>query len=326
MNIVGKISLCLCTSLCTSLLAGPVELKLHSLEGVPLEQIGVGVPFLIDVTASGRDTRQKPDIAGLEKFEVSQAGMRVFTVNNDTSITFNYKVRIDTPGTYTIGPATMVINGRPVRSKPIQIIVGNEQLIDKDYMKKQQDEIQEAFLKLSIDQDKVYLGQRLKLTLSFFGRPDEAKFDRIEEPHLANFTVAQREGPITSNEIVNGKPYNVLTWHWNVYPTKVGSLVIPACSADFEAISDFQDELSFFSRFFKFQSERKRVYSNAATLQVNPLPAYNQKVHAIGDFKSISAQINPSTAKEGEGMVLLIEVEGDGNLAALETLQLEKYA
>ena len=323
MNIVGKIGLCICACLNISVVAVPLELKIQSIEGVPLEQVGVGVPFLVDVTASGRDTRQKPEIAGLETFDVNQTGMRVFTINGDTSITFTYKVRIDKPGTYTIGPATMVLNGRPVQSKSIQINVGAEQLIDKDYMKKQQAEIQEAFLKLSVDNEKVYVGQRLMVTLSFYGRPDETKLERIEEPSLTAFTVGTREGPVTSSEVVNGKSYTVLTWHWDLYPKQAGTLVIPASWADFESVAEAHDQLSFFSPFFRFRSEHKRIYSNAVTLHVKALPAFKGKVHAIGEFKDISAQINPSTAKEGEGMVLLIEVEGDGNLAAIDTLQLD---
>lgn len=306
-----------------SVLATSLELNIQSIEGVPLEQIGIGVPFLVNVTASGRDTRQKPEIAGLEKFDVKQAGMRVFTINGDTSITYNYKVMIDTPGTYTIGPATMVINGRPVQSKPVRINVGSDQIIDKDYMKKKQAETQEALLKMSVDQDNVYVGQRLKLTLSFYAQPDIAKLERIEEPGLKAFSGGARQGPETSTQVINGKSYTVLTWSWDVYPNKVGSLVIPACWADFESVAQVEDSLSFFSSFFRYRTEHKRIYSNATTVHVQPLPAYKGKVDAIGDFKNISAQINPSTAKEGEGMVLLIEVEGDGNLAALDTLPLQ---
>lgn len=304
-------------------MAAPIEIKIQSLEGVPIEQVGIGVPFLVEVTASGRDTRQKPEITGFENFEVTQAGMRVFSINGQATITHTYKVRIDNAGTYTIGPATMVLNGKPAQSQSINIIVGNEQLVDKDYMKKQQSEIKEAFLKLSVDRDKVYVGQRLKVTLSFYSKTQQAKLDRIEEPSLASFDVGKREGPVTTSEVINGTMYTVLTWSWDLFPKQAGSLVIPACWADFESFSEADDQLSFFSPFFRFRAEHKRVYSNAATIRVRQLPAHKGKVHALGEFKSISAHINPSTAQEGEGMVLSIEIEGDGNLAALETLPLE---
>ena len=51
-NIVGKyISIVLIASSGVSLYAAPVELKIRALDGAPLETAGVGVPFLVEVTA-----------------------------------------------------------------------------------------------------------------------------------------------------------------------------------------------------------------------------------------------------------------------------------
>ena len=116
--------------------AAPVELKIKSLEGAPIETAGIGVPFLVEVTSAGRDTYQKPKIAGLDTFQVQTAGIRVFTVNGDTSSTYTYKVRIDQPGTFVIGPAVLSVNGVQSQSKAVRVTVGNTQIIDPAYAKK----------------------------------------------------------------------------------------------------------------------------------------------------------------------------------------------
>ena len=58
-------------------------------------------------------------------------------------------------------------------------------------------------------------------------------------------------------------------------------------------------------------------------MTVQELPAYKGHVDAVGTFKSFDAKINPPVAQEGEGMVLMLEVEGDGDLTNIPTLQLQ---
>ena len=58
-------------------------------------------------------------------------------------------------------------------------------------------------------------------------------------------------------------------------------------------------------------------------LTIEELPAYKGHVDAVGTFKRFDAQINPSVAQEGEGMVLILEIEGDGDLANIPTLPLK---
>lgn len=66
------------------------------------------------------------------------------------------------------------------------------------------------------------------------------------------------------------------------------------------------------------RSERKRVYSNAITVKVNPLPPYTEPIKAVGVFDRFSTEITPNVIKEGEAMVLGLEIEGSGNMHILE--------
>ena len=63
-------------------------------------------------------------------------------------------------------------------------------------------------------------------------------------------------------------------------------------------------------------------YGPVQALDNADIDLYAGQVHAVGSFERISADIKPSIAKEGEGMVLTIEIEGVGNLQAIATPKL----
>ena len=255
------------------LCAVPVELKIKSLDGAPLETAGIGVPFLVEVAAAGRDTSQKPKIAGLDKFQVQTAGIRVFTVNGDTSSTYTYKVRIDQPGSFVIGPAVLSIDGVQSQSKALRVSVGNTQVIDPAYAKKVRADSQDALVQLSVDKTGSFVGERVIVTLTFMGKKDKAKLEHLEEPNIPDFHMGTKVGPIVGSQTLNGSEYVTVTWTWEFFPQKAGQFVLPACGADYQIENEMNDNLSFFSPFFRVRVERKRTYSNAVTLTVDELPA-----------------------------------------------------
>lgn len=301
----------------------PVELKVKSLEGAPLQMAGVGVPFLVEVTARGRDASQKPKIAGLDKFQVQTAGIRVYSINGDASTTYTYKVRVDSPGSFVIGPAVLSIDGTQSQSKAVSIMVGNKQVIDQAYAKKVRADTNDAFIELSVDKNQVFVGERFTCSLTFLGKKGTVKLEALEEPKIPECTIGTKTGPLTGPRTINGVHYESITWTWQLFPKAAGTIVIPASGANYQVEQEANDSLSFFSPFFKFRAERKRTYSNAATIKVEPLPETKAHVDATGIFKSFDSKINPSVAQQGEGMVLLLELEGDGDLTQIKTLQLQ---
>ena len=94
----------------------------------------------------------------------------------------------------------------------------------------------------------------------------------------------------------------------------MGKKTIPAYHADFTMRSQAHRNMNHLSMFLSTFGEQKRIYSNALTITVAPLPAHDGPVHAIGNFTAYAAKLEPAVAKEGEGMVLTLELEGSGNL------------
>lgn len=321
-NIAGKcLGMTLAIGISALCAANPIELKIKSLDGAPLQAAGVGVPFLVEVVSQGRDTSQAPKIAGLETFKVQRVGLNIRREGNDTCIGYTFKVRIDVPGSFVIGPAVMYPNGVQQQSKAIRLAVKESQEIDPAYT--QNKDQADALLQLSVDKDHVYVGQRCTCTLTFLGKKDAVKLEHIEEPKIEECVIGPKTQPIIDTYSVNGTEYVRMSWSWTLFPKVAGSIVIPACVAHYTAEQERNDGLSMFSAFFAIRTERKHVYSNALTITVDPLPATTKHVDAVGEFKSFQAKIDPVVAAEGEGMVLSIELEGDADFNALKSFQLQ---
>lgn len=320
-NTIGKARYALLFVLLSSWMwAVSIDLKIKSLEGEPIEQAGLGVPFMVSVTWSGRDTSMKPHVAGLDSFQVQLVERGVHSVGRESTTTYNYKVRIDVPGNYIIGPATLEIENSKSSSKAVRIKVGENQIVDQAYAKKASSS--RAFVRLSTDKKYAFVGERIECTVRFYGLKDITKLERVEAPKIAQATLGEKEGPVVGVETIDGVEYAVVTFKWPVYGQKEGQMVFPAIASDYIEEEKTNDFLSFFSPFFSVRAERKRTYSNALTVNIEALPAHKGAVNAIGNFKQIDARISPSVAQEGEGMVLTIEIEGEGDLQRLETPKL----
>ena len=93
---------------------------------------------------------------------------------------------------------------------------------------------------------------------------------------------------------------------WDAYPDQTGKILMPAYSLDFNMPSAQENRADLFSMFFGQRLLRKRIYSNAVELNVDPLPPHPHQPNAIGSFKSIHVKAQPATARQGEGIILTL--------------------
>lgn len=309
-NIVGKL---LCILFCFFVREiNALELRIVSMEGVLLEQAGVGEPFLVEVISTEKTMARAPYIKGLDQFHVTNNSIHMQTINNSSTTKYTYVVQADALGTYVIGPAEIHTNSSVLRSKHVVVTVGEHQVIDKKYKHKQKNNDDVAILRLLVDKDHIVIGQKVMCTLRFYYTNNVARLEQIEEPRFTNFSVGAKAPQKSGNEIINGVNYQYVEWQWELYPEKEGHLVIPASKADFLINANRSRNVDPFFSFFHKPYDHKRIYSNARVVDVDSLPMYHDQVHAVGSFKHITAYIEPRVAKQGEALVLTIKIEGDG--------------
>ncbi len=303
-----------------SLFPATVSLKVTTMDHAALKAAGVGQPFLLHVSVqNANNTAQYPVLKNVEKYAVRRSGFQMNMVNGATSTVYSYQIRIDEPGTYTLGPAQITEDHGIVESEPIIVTVTNEQQYVEP--KRNNDGKSKAsFLRLVCNKEKVTVGERAHCTLTFYTADQCVSLQTLIEPdqsNFASFTIKNKMGPITGNQTINGTDHRYAQWSWDIYPTKPGSLVIPAYAADYNTQTN--------NHMFAFllpHNDLKRTYSNTISLNIDPLPQHSIKPALIGSLSQFSAKIEPANARVGEGMVLTLSLAGDGDLESMQMMPL----
>jgi len=323
-KIVGKLFLFIFFLLFLPPLYAQIKLKVFDTTSNFLQQARVGEPFMLEVEITGaRNSMQVPTIVGLDRFVAKRTGLYMHTVNGKSIIKYSYRVRIDQIGTYDIGPAIVTDHSKKQVSNILTVTVSDKPVTEKIATKRTERTGGKELLRLFVDNNKVVVGQKVTCALRFYYKNNAIELKQIGKPVMNGFSIKNVEGPYSGMELVNGVQYKYIEWGWHLYPLQPGEKIIPAYSADFDVRPKRTHALIGFSILFGSNFERKRVYSNAVPIQVDPLPPHDGMVQAVGDFKKIEASIKPAVVKEGEAMVLAIELEGDGDLAAIEVPKLD---
>lgn len=308
-----------CMALFFNVVHAQVALRVVDMEGEQLEQAGVGQPFMLEVsiTDMGKGLAE-PEIKGDPRIVIHRTGLFMSTINGVSTTKYSYKLRIDEPGTFQLGPAIVMYQGAPVESNVLTINVAQQQKSKNGTGQKK------AFLELKVDKDQVVVGQKINCTLTFYYTGNGVSLKQVGQPALDGFSKKEEEEPSTGTVKKDGELYKYVCWHWQLYPNKPGKLIIPAHRADYVVeLKNKQQGFGAFGFFFGNRVEHERVYSNAEQIHVDALPAYKGQVDAIGSFKHIRAYIKPAVAKQGEAMVLTLEIEGDGDLRAIQPPKLK---
>ena len=89
-----------------------VQLNYYDMDGNRLKVAGAGEPFVLEcVVQADQQLSVWPEIKGIDRFFFTrgapQVAMRIVNGVMDMRMTTHYQVRIDTVGTYDIGPASI---------------------------------------------------------------------------------------------------------------------------------------------------------------------------------------------------------------------------
>lgn len=310
MRIIGRVLI----ACCIVQLQADVLLKIVDRNGNKIKQVGVGVPFVVrlDIDRFANDDK-RPEIKGLDtpdiKVEYSGTSSTIQNVSGHVTVdrVFNYTVRIDKPGKYTIGPAIVRIQGGNVESNVVTFTVGAEQIPHESQQVKN-----EYKLEVEATPTKMLFGEKLNVKIRAVLKND-SQISSLEEPDLSAFWVYKLSGPVKKDSYKDNYSYYTLEWEYELFPKQAGQLLIPAITATVQVISD--NNSAFFT-FFK-NYDVKKISSNAVTIYVEPLPAHAQGLFA-GTVQDVDLEINNTAITTSDGALLTLKIVGAGNLAQLD--------
>lgn len=184
----------------------------------------------------------------------------------------------------------------------------------------------DIFLALSVNKTSVVKGEPLTATLKLYTRADIQAFEDVHFPTFNGFWSKETEAPQNIEfvrENVNGTIYNAaLLRRYMLIPQQTGKIVIdPAemvCLV--RVMSQNSQSSSFFDSFFdSYQTIRKRLNTQAVTINVRQLPAGAPASFAggVGNFKMEVTQ-GAGQLKTHEAGSLVVKISGRGNISMLE--------
>ena len=317
-------------------------------------QVSVGEQFKIafEVNAEGRSF-SAPAFDGFTlvggPFNSTSSNVQIVNGNMTRSVsnTYSYVLRAEREGEFTIGSASIVVDGNVVKSEPCKITVtegasdsgaaqggGSGQV--RQSTNDPQVSGQDLFLKVIPAKRSAYVGEPVVLTYKLYTRVPVSQISVSKMPSYGGFWMKEcgdNNGNTLrqSSEVINGIEYTTAeVKKVVVIPQKAGKLTIepmaleciaqivtqraPQYSNDpFDAF--FNDP--FFSR--SYSNVQKNIETATVTMDVKALPEDGKPASfagAVGNY-NFSATIDRNEAVTNEALTVTVTVSGSGNLELL---------
>jgi oxygen tolerance protein BatD len=267
-----------------------------------------------------------PDVAGLQFGNPSRSFSQNIDFNSgqvNARLVLAYTVTPQREGQFTIPALTADMNGQQLSTSPLKLTVLKADApaaaaIDSG------NEI--AFMKLSLPQKKVYVGQMLTAQLQVCLRDDVQNFGNFQ------FTGQPADG-FTINKMVQGQQqrapvgnriYTVIPLTFALTAVKSGALSLGPFTASAMLVvpsANNQGGDPFMRQFFN-QGEQKPVSLATETLTAEslPLPAENVPANfngAVGDYQ-LAATVGPTNLAVGDPVTVRVQISGRGALDAIQ--------
>ncbi len=306
----------------------------------------------LDIRYNGMQTQSS------SSFNFGGGGMQS---NSETAFEFMYVVTPDRPGNFTIPGFEVRAGGRRIRTKPVNLrvvgsgsyapqvpVVPNRQQMmppssggvpmtpPSGGTSQDSSDARAYHGEMVIGSKSAYVGEVIPVELRFYFRAD-FQFDNLQRPSFGGegFTAAPLSEPEQTEQVIEGIPYNVVTFRSAITPVKSGQIEIPAAAMEGRMITqDASTGLDpFFDQFFRNfpgvapgtgRAENIRARTNRRKLEILALPKDGKPENfsgAVGQF-TMEAQADPKTAAAGEPVTLQLTVSGRGNFDAIAAPEL----
>lgn len=295
---------------------------------VDANQLTMGNSVHLMLTVKGTQKVDPIALPQLDGFDARYVGpqTQVSVVNGKYSSakTFIYALFPNKVGHFKIPSISTTIDGKEYHSDPIEMDISDADANTTPTATSLQDKI---MLVMGTPKKEVYLHEQVPLTVKLLF--SDVTINDIQFPSLdlTGFTKEDFAQPAQSQEVINGKNFNIVSFKTFISPTRTGVLILgPAkLQANLLYRSEGQGARSLFDNdvfgnFFTTYDKRVlTANSQSFFLNVLPLPEEGKPQDfsgAVGKF-DFSAAISPSRVNVGDPITLRMKITGDGNLKAV---------
>jgi len=306
-----------------STIAASIHMRVLNTQQQPITSVEMGVPFLVQVSLENIDQAQEP--SGFEKLDdctvaLCRKSQSSYYINGVATHRLQLSYLVTPPcvrKNLEIGPLSVTSkDGTKIVSNTVTVPVGDVQ--QADYSQKLP-----YYFMVTSDEKKVYVGQKVRLYLKFCYRQDveDVSLDNVHVPQAyCGYTQTQWQD---STVRLDQQEYSCKQMYVEIYPQKKGTLVIPPVKATYVVK---QDTLMCSGGFnMVYMSQSYALLSNPYSIDVVDMPKSDthSDVQLVGNFAKATLELQQKTAKVGEGIVVALTVEGDGNLEIARAPELQ---
>ncbi len=249
---------------------------------------------------------------------------------------YTYNISCSKPGTYTIKPAKVVVDGETYKSNSLQIkITGSESKTENENKvsntgKKKIHTKEDIFIRTDLSKTSVYNGEFITATTKIYTRTDFQNISEIKFPDYSGFWTKKLQEPRQikfHNELINGKKYSVaLLKQTLLFAVKPGRYTINPYEISLQIKKKDGKARDFFGNIVdNYKLINKRLKTQKYIIVVKPLPEPIPQNFSgfTGKDVSVKAEIDTHIIKTDESADLKITVSGTGNLYMLTDLKLD---
>lgn len=260
----------------------------------------------------------------------TQTSVRVVNgqMSRQVKTTYAYFMEPKKTGTFTIGPASIEVDGETYKSNEVTIKVieekqqasGSNQSSGQKQAQKRKVGNDEVFVRLHLSKASVYQGEHIGATIKVYTRLDIASLQDFETPAFDGFwsNEIKTSGNITfERENVNGTIYHsgVLA-KYLLFPQRSGTLTVAPARVKL-AVRKQVAKPSFFDS--GYRNVTVNLKSRERNVQVKPLPqgAPASFDGAVGDL-DIKATVSKEKVQANNAINYKVTVSGNGNIKLIE--------
>jgi hypothetical protein len=292
---------------------------------VSSREVFVDVPFTLQVAIENARAHEKPrlpDLPGVEVLGDPAESSSSFTqiingrMTQRETVTVRYRLVATRAGPFTIGPITVVADGRTIRTSPIQMVATMSETGDV------------LFLETTADRDTYYLGETIDLTLEIWLKPyhdrrtnvvlDSEQMGRQIDGSVSGLgPFANYERPIQVRRALHAdadgidREYFVYQLRIRITPQQAGVLTFEDVRVVVRYPLDLQRRRSFFDNRWEISRTRPVVGTiEQAAIEVKAPPREGRPpsfTGAVGRF-DIDVSAKPTDVAVGDPVTLTMTI------------------
>jgi len=302
------------------------------------DRLPPGYSLRLEITIEGKGIRSLPDpnMPRLKSFNITgrsssqQVSMSGLTVT--VSKTIAYQVLAPKEGKYQIPPITMVYGGKTYKTDPINITVDSSAPVPQNQKRgtrrggvafpffadpfgsgggsffdhRSRIEKNDLMVKMDVDKKLAVPYEPIIATFSFYRAVNLWENPGFDKPEFEGFWVESlpfEDGKIEqeTHDQIDGKDYIVAKMRYALIPLSPGKKIIDQATLSISAGP---------------WSERTMLKTKPIPVEIRPFPKEGKPVDfsgMVGEY-TISAKLDPATARVNDGVTLRLTITGKGYL------------